>query len=88
MKTCGTCKHWGRSKDAGEVFRPCQAVIHDEWSQSGTGVDLDADWLDDEERAEIIAFRKLKAVVVDGSGYLAALRTQEDFGCVLHEVRL
>lgn len=28
-----------------------------------------------------------RAIVVDGSGYLAALRCKTDFGCVYHEPR-
>jgi hypothetical protein len=27
------------------------------------------------------------ACVIDGSGYFAALKTKESFGCVLHELK-
>lgn len=88
MKTCGTCKHWGNEKDASETFRKCTAVIHDVHGRTtDTGFNLDeADWLDEEEKEEIRSFRRHHlAVVVDGSGYMAALRVQSDFGCKLHE---
>lgn len=42
------------------------------------------DW--DEREAEENRLLSLeKAISVDGSGYYAAVRTQADFGCVLHE---
>jgi len=40
------------------------------------------DW-ERRKREEVIAIRKQKAVVKDGSGYFAALKTRHDFGCVL-----
>jgi hypothetical protein len=84
MKTCGTCKHW---ENGPEDYRECLAVIHDR--QGMTTDDNDAfesyDWLDEEERAEIRAIRKYAAVVVDGSGYFAALKCRADFGCTLHQ---
>ena len=72
---CGNCKHWGNKEEEkeNEMFRTCQAVIHDNNGfTEGFRTDL--------------KFRKAhKAVVLDGSGYFAALRTRDDFGCVLWE---
>lgn len=89
MSNCGTCKHWGDSKDVGEPYRKCTAVIHDKSSYTGTFGDefLGDEPIDDWERTkreEILAIRKHCAVVVDGSGYFAALKCREDFGCVLY----
>ena len=90
MKLCGTCKHFGNPNQKDEMFRTCNAVIHDERSHHcdvySVGLDVNAaDWVDEEDKAEIRAIRAHKAVVVDGSGYHAALKVQSDFGCVLHE---
>lgn len=99
MNTCGTCKFWGsddpRHNDEipeGE-YRTCNAVIHDKLGATDSnrdGVDTYvADYYDKHEfaeaKAEIAAVRKHLAVVKDGSGYYAALKTKDDFGCVLHQ---
>ena len=81
-QACGTCRHWG---DEGSVerFRTCEAVIHDVDGKHAS-LALDSGWeLDAAELAEIEAMRKHLAVVVDGSGYHAALKCREDFGCRL-----
>jgi hypothetical protein len=77
------------------VFKSCQAVVHDDYwragAVNGNGLprDLDTyrDYLDEElepdVKADIIAIRKHLAVVQDGSGFYAALKTREDFGCVM-----
>jgi hypothetical protein len=93
--TCGTCKHWGAGHDEHEedgasikrsdVFKPCGAVIQaDKWSIK---YDENNKYMSAEQHAkakeEIAAIRARKAVVVDGSDYFAALKTCEDFGCVL-----
>jgi hypothetical protein len=94
MPTCGTCKHWGNTKDEQYRFRRCLRVF------SCTEVRGP----DDEERAnrtdeeiekwgawgadEIRKLRSEKAYTVDGSGYYNALKCREDFGCVLHEARV
>ncbi len=86
MSACGGCKYWGDKKDTGEEFRKCVAVIHDERSYANTDIYDDPDdeeWIDEEIRAEIKAVRAHRAVVVDGSGYYAALKCKADFGCVL-----
>ncbi len=80
---CGDCKHWGTERDVadGETFRTCVSVVHDKRGLVNT---KDEQWEDDhEDREERDAFRAThKAVVQDGSGFRAALRCREDFGCV------
>lgn len=73
---CGDCKFWGKPnnlEDTGD-FRECQGILHDKdkVTTASTFEDEDAKLLRSEN----------KAVTVDGSGYFAALRTREDFGCV------
>jgi hypothetical protein len=59
-------------------------VIHDERSFAGA----DPGDYPDEMRDEILAIRKQhSAVVVDGSGYYAALKCREDFGCRLWQAK-
>lgn len=86
MNKCGTCRFWGRAQDAGLNYRPCQAAIHDKDFKY-----CDKEWDDEEdrlERAEKLKTLPLRlAVVEDGSGWHAALKCREDFGCVLHEER-
>jgi hypothetical protein len=83
---CGTCRFWGTEQDAidNEMFRSCKAVIHD--SKSFTANDSQ-EWHDDEEiNKELRELREAnKAAVRDGSGYWAALKVREDFGCILWE---
>lgn len=94
-KTCGNCKHWGvkpEEKIMGElkqdaIYRTCSAVIHDELCLTKVdyddAIDQHGDPRDEEELAEIASFRKAHhAAVVDGSGYFAALKVREDFGCI------
>ena len=88
MNTCGSCRYWGgptknydpRSDD--KDFRPCRAVIHDQDNlSSDDALDYCAD---DERKAEFKAIRDAaQAFVVDGSGYFAALKTRDSFGCTL-----
>ncbi len=75
---CGNCAFWGRHPTDPELtdeypdgFRWCTAVIHG----NGDDIPIDGDY----ER--ILA--PYKAVVTDGSGYSATLRTREDFACIL-----
>lgn len=97
-KTCGTCKFWGEGVAQGDDppdcdYRPCGAVIHDKRGHARAEKDDVETYLEDycpeheyaETRAEIAAIRKHKAIVHDGSGYYAALKTKDDFGCVLHQ---
>jgi hypothetical protein len=77
MGTCGTCKHWKRiDHEADPTSDPrygtCEAIpqAREEWDDDGDVSVMAGDW---------------KAVAVDGSGYFAAIKTRECFGCVLHE---
>jgi hypothetical protein len=93
-KTCGTCKHWGvgdtqRDREEDTVYRPCGAVVHDESNRARPAyddpeTDEDGDPYDPKIKVEIAAIRKHLAVVHDGSGFYAALKVRQDFGCVLH----
>lgn len=94
---CGTCKHWGRPKDDGETFRVCVSTIH--VGKDIGNPDIDGDTINSAD----LPFRFAGAYdgtvppptpvrlggrcVVDGSGYFAALKCREDFGCVAHEAR-
>jgi len=72
---CVTCKHWGNAEDEGKLFRECQRILHDVVQAS----DCDEFSRDPENVLEETA------VVIDGSGYFARLRSKADFGCVMHE---
>jgi len=77
---CGLCVFWGDTEDQGQRFRKCGAVkqgavrFDDDFNEtivaSGEQYDANAAPLD-------------YAYVVDGSGYFAALKTEQDFGCAL-----
>ena len=79
---CGDCKHWGKYDPIHEVpddndwdnvnkfdLRQCGAVPH---------VDRSLDPPNDTVEGK-------RAIVLDGSGFYAALKTADDFGCVLFE---
>lgn len=74
---CGTCKHWTpyQAGDSATGFGTCgKAEMHDSW-EHGPGrpqSDIADKWL---------------MCVIDGSGYFAALKTKESFGCILHETK-
>lgn len=93
---CGDCRYWGDPLESG-AFRSCGAIVHDrrnrtdtnEWSDAETLLqDFDrADPHEVEEVAKIKAMREHKAVIWDRSGYFAALKCREDFGCVLFQAK-
>lgn len=91
LQLCGTCRHWGEPQDwsfiaALQSLRPCGAVKHDAKLPRKKDADgLDAE--DPETFGPILDCPTPKAVVVDGSGYFAALKTAEDFGCPLWEAK-
>lgn len=59
-------------------FRQCMGIEHDSDNQIDEDMDCESNMT---ERA---AFRASHlAVAQDGSGYLAALKCREDFGCLL-----
>lgn len=82
---CGNCKFWGEPDDVNE-FRQCQAIPHDIHCIHNEDKDFENfSWLDEEGKEEYRKIKRNKAVVTDGSGYFAAIKTKEDFGCVLFE---
>lgn len=101
MKTCGTCRFWGAEReddvpDHVSLFRVCGAIKHDAQFYTddqnreglepyGGDVPRDADWRA-AELAKYNGFRASeRAAAADGSGYYGALKTRDDFGCILHE---
>lgn len=89
MKTCGTCEHWGghNPRKYEEQFRHhrCHRVEHDCNRDATADSWLPGDPEEDREAAKRRASVEDSAVVQDGSGYYAALKTREDFGCVYHK---
>jgi hypothetical protein len=92
-KLCGSCKFWKPGECAAPGYGQCGKIEHDESSHTSTTI-YDEEYLvelasgdeDDKARAaEVRKAREQKAVALDGSGYFAAVRCREDFGCVLHE---
>lgn len=85
MNRCGDCKFWGKeSESVTREFRSCTGIIHDGYDRNAVGKED----LDDRVDIELVVnIQSRPAVVVDGSGYFAALKTKEDFGCVLFERR-
>ena len=80
---CGTCKFWGTDKDIGEKYRECQGVKMDHHTISEGPV---PNYFNEMETEEILELRRTAlAVTVDGSGYYAAIKSKQDFGCVLHQ---
>lgn len=79
MKTCKTCKHWKKPKAIdveNDRFKICGRIKFD--------ANYDSSYATKRELDEESVFDE-PAVTVDGSGYFAELRTQESFGCTLHE---
>jgi hypothetical protein len=88
MATCETCAHWGApdERERGFPVRTCQAVEHDERGVYEWDADdwrWNTEWLRPEEVAQLRRFATAPAVVIDGSGYRAALKCRATFGCVL-----
>lgn len=84
---CGTCRFWGDADDIQKErqYRQCMEMFFDDGGSTGDlshepDINRYPAW-----HAEWAEARSHKAVVVDGSGYFAALRCREDFGCVLHQ---
>lgn len=70
---CRLCRFWGDDKDKGQTFRKCMAIGH---AVTAFDDDFNETLVYREDRAPVQG-----AYVVDGSGYYAALKTAEDFGC-------
>lgn len=92
-RKCGNCKFWGRQikkyrgappKDQAGEWRQCGRIEHDR--DNATFDDTD-EWWDEDYKKERIdhPLRLGLAVVTDGSGYFAALKSRADFGCELFE---
>lgn len=85
--TCGGCRHWKQEEPSlgAEYWRAgfgtCQAIVHD----SDESHKHEDGYCDPYEPCEWMAQRK--AVCVDGSGFYAAVKTREAFGCVLFEAK-
>lgn len=82
-RRCETCQHWGDgdSDDTG-AFRRCLAVIH-----AALGTE-DGDCIEDDATGGLAeSVLEHPALVIDGSGYFAALKTQASFSCALWEQR-
>ena len=86
-KRCGTCRFWGKEKEGTNTHRSCRRIIHDEEDYTDEELYEDEDFkeLDPVTIADIRAIRREKAVTKDGSGYYAAIKCRDDFGCVLWE---
>ena len=79
---CGTCRHW---KPPAESDQPVTFTSHtDEPTDYGEckAIEHDTEWGWNESLA---LTKKASAMVLDGSGYFAALRSRAEFGCVLWE---
>lgn len=74
MNTCGTCKHWGAGRNEHE-YAGASVSRDDEFKPCGAIIQ--EDYYDEKKIAGKRAF------VQDGSGYYAAIKVREDFGCVL-----
>lgn len=92
MGTCGDCKSWGViKKESGATdtqsgdWRQCGRFVHDVRGDTEDWRDGFENDSDEKEKARIRATRKELAVVQDGSGYFAALKSRADFGCVMFE---
>jgi hypothetical protein len=73
--TCGTCRHWGEVEgkaEAHRVYRRCMSTLH----------------IDDAGEVRDSSVKALNGrYVTDSSGWFAALKCREDFGCMAHEAR-
>jgi hypothetical protein len=86
MGRCDKCQHWTPSEDhnvEAAGMRKCRAVrplwhVIEDATRGMTYGDGNA-----YRAAEIEALRRARAVVNDGSSYMADLFTGPDFGCVL-----
>ena len=85
MNTCGTCKHWGDEHFPYFVgLKPCLAVLH------VSKIEMEEDEygpVDGVDACYVAKGGTPRAMVTDASGYHAALKTREDFGCALWEAK-
>ena len=93
-RQCGTCTHWGGHYPEPDAIKfkhhPCKRIQHDDkWETSPQAVKYPETY--DEETTKD-ALDKVEnfgdsAVVQDGSGYYAVLKTREDFGCIYWDAK-
>ena len=79
---CGTCKHWERLQY--EWQGPIAPIILDSRKQENNwhGEKAPGEWGWCKKAGEFGPKRSDRFYVVDGSEYIASLRTRSDFGCV------
>ncbi len=77
MNTCATCKHFIVPKDQYSRLESKAALPH-VCGKIRAAVESDED-------GSLPSAQTDKAYTEDGSGYYAAIRVREDFGCVLWE---
>ncbi len=85
-RRCGNCKHWGNEHETDAKFRSCRGIAHDK--EKLVNEDQDEYYAEHESehhRAQVVFRGNHIAVTQDGSGYYAALKCREDFGCELFE---
>lgn len=76
MKTCKTCKWWDKDGSRSQKHQQTQLCLCPSISSSASN----AEWC-----PNTFNVTGSNAELIDGSGYLALLRTGPDFGCVHHE---
>jgi hypothetical protein len=91
--TCQTCIYWGNSpafsaddvKD--DVYKPCGRIYNDKKSRHKKNQYPwePEDFEENDRFARELLEEGHKAVVVDASGWFAVLKSNKEFGCVLHE---
>lgn len=87
MNRCSTCRFWG-SADGGDDINALERVREDSerlglWDRVRPCGAIHQNVEANGAYAHTLE-PKEKALVCDGSGYYASLRTASDFGCVLH----
>lgn len=89
--SCKSCVHWDQPSWVGTlpVHGVCKRVGHHRHMPTSIDGPLD-DWTDEEKEdyydysKNVIFYENNVAIVVDGSGYFAALKTRGDFSCCLY----
>lgn len=88
-ETCETCRYWVTPDDYDDGFGKCQ-YAQERWEvrqspfQPPNKPESDYDDWDEVQRLEEEAFANKQAIVVDGSGYYAALLTKPSHYCGEH----
>jgi len=88
-KHCNTCRHWTnveRDWQFDKLEMGSCAAIRQRQDIVAPAREIE-NWSAREAEEERLMLAQ-KAIAVDRSGYYAAIRTQGDFGCVLHEPAL